>query len=354
LLRAVHTIQAHGIEVTAGFIIGLDQDTEFQSHLDFIHEAGIPRAMTGLLTALKKTNLYNRLAKEGRLLHESSGNNVSVELNFVPELDRQVLISEYKRVLRDLYDPSLYQFFARCLTLFAHLQPRRRVVRLRKSAIRAFLKSMRRQLWSWKQGPTYLWFLVRVLLRYPHMLPNAVRMAIMGYHFEKITHQQVAMDDFKQSLASELETFQQAVARFVHTQSHRLGEIGDRARDLLAQVRTQYADLHEDCRDGVQEALEVFQHSVFNHYLEAELHVFKEAVARWTKAPSDRVGDARLYVHHLFNRVHAHYAQLRHESHGNAHDALDAFRTAITLQLEQFFGPLHLPMEGPDERRGNS
>jgi radical SAM superfamily enzyme YgiQ (UPF0313 family) len=348
LLRAVQTIQAHGIEVTAGFIVGLDQDKEFQPHIDFIQEAGIPRAMTGLLTALKKTNLYNRLEKEGRLLHESSGNNVSVELNFVPELDRHVLISEYKRVLRELYDPSLKHFFARCLTLFAHLKPRRRLVRIRKTEIRAFIKSIRHQLWSRQQGPTYLWFLVRVLLRYPHMFANAVRMAIMGYHFEKITHHQVASDDFKQYLASELETFRQAVARFVQTQSNRMGNMGDRAQHLLAHVGKQYEEIHEDFRYGVQEALEVFQQSVFSHYLEAELHVFKEAVARFAKAQSDRVGEASLYVHHLFNRVHTHYAQLRHEVHDNVQDELDSFRKAIKLHLEQFFGPLHLHIEGLD------
>jgi radical SAM superfamily enzyme YgiQ (UPF0313 family) len=351
LLRAVRTIQAHGIEVTAGFIIGLDQDTAFQPHLEFIHEAGIPRAMTGLLTALKQTNLYNRLEREGRLLHESSGNNVSVELNFVPELDRQVLISEYKRVLRELYDPSLHHFFARCLTLFAHLRPRHRRVRLGKVEIRACLKSMRHQLWSRQQGPAYLWFLVRVLLRYPHMLANAVRMAIMGYHFEKITHQQVTMDDFKQYLTAELETFEHTVARFVHTQSHRMGEMGDRVQALLAQVRRQYEDIHEDCRYAVQEALAVFHHSLFHHYLEAELHVFKATVARWAQPHSDRLGEAHLYVHHLFNRVHAHYEQLRQEGHENAQEALDVFRTAIKLQLEQLFDPLHLHIESLDERR---
>jgi radical SAM superfamily enzyme YgiQ (UPF0313 family) len=291
LLRAVHTIQAQGIEVTAGFIIGLDQDTAFQPHIDFIHEAGIPRAMTGLLTALKKTNLYNRLEQEGRLLHESSGNNVSVELNFVPALDRQVLIREYKRVLRELYDPSLHQFFARCLTLFAHLKPRRRLVRIRKTEIRAFIKSMRYQLWSRQQGPTYFWFLVRVLLRYPHMLANAVRLAIMGYHFEKITRHQVALDDFTQYVAAALETFQHTVAQCVHTQSHRLGEMRDRAHALVTQVRQQYDALPAECRDRGHEALEGFQHAVFTHSLEAEWPVVQATGAsRGISQPSGQGG----------------------------------------------------------------
>lgn len=342
LLHAIQTIQAHGIEVTAGFIIGLDQDTEFQSHIDFIQEAGIPRAMTGLLTALKKTNLYNRLEHEGRLLHESSGNNVSVELNFVPELDREVLISEYKRVLRELYDPSLKHFFARCLTMFAHLKPRQSPVRMGTMEMRAGLTSIWRQLLSRQQGPAYLWFLVRVLLRYPHMLPNAVRLAIMGYHFEKVTQQQVAIDDFKQSVASELDTFQRTVSRCAHAQSTRIGEIGLRTQHLLARVRTQYEGIHEDFRDGVRDTLEIFQQSVFKQYLEAELHLFKDAVSRAAHAHTDRFEDVSAYVQHLFTRVQAQYEQMHHDVRSNVQDTLEAFRSAVKLHLEQGFDPTHL------------
>ena len=342
LLHAVQQIQAHGIEVTAGFIIGLDQDTEFQSHIDFIQQAGIPRAMTGLLMALKKTNLYNRLEHEGRLLYESNGNNVSVELNFVPELDRELLIREYKRVLRELYDPGLKQYFARCLTLFDHLKPRRRLVRIRPTEMRAALKSIWRQLLSRKQGPTYLWFLWRVLLRYPHMVPNAVRMAIMGYHFEKITQHQVAMDDFKQAVASELDRFTSTVSRFARTQGHRIGEIGLRTQHLLARVRTQYEAIHEDCRDGVWDTLAVFQHSVFTHYLEAELHVFKNAVSRSVHAHTDRLDDVRTCVQHLFTRVQAQYEQIHRDVRANVEGTLDTFRSAVKRHLEQDFDPIHL------------
>jgi radical SAM superfamily enzyme YgiQ (UPF0313 family) len=351
LLRAVHTIQSHGIEVTAGFIIGLDQDTEFQPHIDFIQQAGIPRAMTGLLTALKKTNLYNRLEKEGRLLHESTGNNVSVELNFVPELDREVLIREYKRVLRALYDPSLTHFFARCLTLFEHLKPRQRLVRIGKSEMRACMKSIWRQLLSRQQGPAYLWFLWRVLRRYPRMLPNAVRMAIMGYHFEKVTQQQIAIDDFKQYLASELATFKSAMSRFANAQSDRIGEIALRTRDLLLHVHKQYEDIHEDFRHGVRDTIDAFQKSVFKQYLEAELDVFKEAVSRSAQAHADRLDDVSACVQHLFNRVHAQYEQIHHDFRSNVQDTLDTFRSAVQRHLEQGFGTNHLQMiEGLDPR----
>ena len=53
----------------AGFIIGFDNDTldSFEHQYRFITDAGIQSAMIGLLTALPKTPLYERLEKEGRL-----------------------------------------------------------------------------------------------------------------------------------------------------------------------------------------------------------------------------------------------------------------------------------------------
>jgi radical SAM superfamily enzyme YgiQ (UPF0313 family) len=338
LLRAIQEIQGHGIEVTAGFIIGLDGDKEFQSHIDFIQEAGIPRAMAGLLTALKQTNLYNRLEQEGRMLHESTGNNVSVELNFVPELDRDYLLSEYKRVLRELYDPSLKNFFDRCLTMFDHLKPRQSHVTVSKAELKALLKSIRYQLLSRKQGPSYFRFLLQVLMRYPRQLPNAVRMAIMGYHYEKVTSQQVAIDDFKLYLSSELDKFKETAAQFAETQDD-IDDIAVQPQSLFARVRKRYEEIHEDFRYGVQDALEGFEKSVFKQYLEAELDAFKKAMARFAKTQSDRVGEASTYVQSLLNRVQTQYEQIHHDFQGNLKDTLDSFRKSVKFQLEQLSGP---------------
>jgi len=262
LFNAVRKIQEAGLEVTAGFIIGLDGDKDFQSHIDFIQEAGIPRAAPGLLAALKNTRLYNRLEKEGRLLHESYGNNVSVDLNFVPELDRNVLIREYKRVLRELYDPSLRNYFERCLTLFEHWRPRTRTMPpIGKEGVGALIKSIRRQLLCRKQGPAYLWFLLQVLMRYPQRLAEAVQFAIMGYHHEKITSQQVAIDDFKQFLGAELDIFKKTVPRFAKAQSGHIGKIGVPLQELFARVHAHYERIHQDFRHNVDDALVSFQES---------------------------------------------------------------------------------------------
>ena len=194
LLNAVRTIQAKGIEVAAGFILGADGDTEdsFDAHIEFIQTAGITKAMEGLLIVLKDTNLYQRLEREGRLQGESAGNNVSTALNFRPQLDRDTLVAGYKRVLSTLYDPTLRNYFERCWMLIQHLSPTQyRVRRVARRELKALVRSLWRQLPS-QQGTAYARFLARVLWNRPRMFPEAVRLAIEGYHFEKVTRQVVA------------------------------------------------------------------------------------------------------------------------------------------------------------------
>ena len=69
ILTSVRRIYSYGIDVMAGFIIGFDHDTTetFEQQYRFITEAGIMVPMIGLLTALPKTPLYDRLKREGRL-----------------------------------------------------------------------------------------------------------------------------------------------------------------------------------------------------------------------------------------------------------------------------------------------
>lgn len=262
LFQAVRKIQNTGMEVMGGFILGLDGDGEdvFDAQIRFIQEAGIPMAMVGLLSALKGTDLYNRLQKEGRLLDESGGDNVSVNLNFVPEMDPHVLVEGYKRVLRSLYDPGLKNYFDRCLTLLSQLKPTPHSVRRIKAyELLALLKSVRRQALS-KQGPAYVGFLAKVLKNYPRMFPEAIRLAIMGYHFEKVTSQQIAIYEFKQSLEGELEAFKRTLSSLKENQ--RLGEIQAYVQDAYARVHNQYKQIHMDFRHNVRDALDSFQEAV--------------------------------------------------------------------------------------------
>ncbi|HLY52487.1 MAG TPA: radical SAM protein [Steroidobacteraceae bacterium] len=101
-LTAVKRIHAHGIEVLAGFIVGFDNDTLaiFDRQYEFILRSGIQTAMIGLLNAMPRTPLYERLRAAGRLRAEDSGgDNTKLDTNVVPlRMSREELISGYRRL----------------------------------------------------------------------------------------------------------------------------------------------------------------------------------------------------------------------------------------------------------------
>jgi radical SAM superfamily enzyme YgiQ (UPF0313 family) len=253
LLRAVRRIQSRGMVVSGGFIIGLDGDREFDSHLEFIREAGIPMAMTGMLTPLKGTKLYRRLEREGRLREESTGCNTEISLNFEPELPRQHLLAEYRRVIASLYDPGLRSYFDRCLRLFEHLAPLAHDGRrVGYADLRALLRSLRRQLFS-RQGPAYAQFLLVVLAKHREHFAEAIRLAIKGYHFEKITRQQLAVDELKILLDAELEALRSGASAAVS--SARLARLATQIRRRRRRFAGEFRHAVDDVIDAFHRAL---------------------------------------------------------------------------------------------------
>lgn len=188
LLESVHKIQAYGMEVMAGFIVGFDNDPEdiFERQINFIRESAIPLAMVGLLTALPDTQLWRRLKKEGRLLQESSGNNTEGSLNFVPRMDTVRLVEGYQRILRTIYSPS--EYYRRALDCLSHLtqgpEPRRtRII----SDLAAFARialtlgvrdPARGEFWRYMKS---------AVTTHRRNFAHAVTLAAMGYHFRKLT-----------------------------------------------------------------------------------------------------------------------------------------------------------------------
>lgn len=102
MLEAVRRLYANGIDVLAGFIVGFDRDTAaaFERQKRFILDSGIVVAMIGLLTALPRTPLFERLRREGRLIEEAPhGDNTKLRTNFVPKgMSLAELIEGYKRL----------------------------------------------------------------------------------------------------------------------------------------------------------------------------------------------------------------------------------------------------------------
>jgi radical SAM superfamily enzyme YgiQ (UPF0313 family) len=259
-LHAVHTLQAKGFEVMGGFILGLDGEPPevFDLHIRFIQHAAIAMAMEGLLTVLKGTDLYHRMAREGRLRGDTTGNNLDTQLTFVPEMPEAILKAGYKRVLNTIYDRRLEQYFARCWTLLQRLDRRRAptpmATPVRLPELLRFAGASLRQLLS-PQGPAYLQFLSRVLTRRPALLREAVTLAAKGYHLRKITEQITAVDNLKQYLAHEMDHLHEELARCAHEGHTRLHAY---VQEVMAQVRREYGTIHADFRHDVDEALNAF------------------------------------------------------------------------------------------------
>jgi radical SAM superfamily enzyme YgiQ (UPF0313 family) len=106
MLESVHRLYARGIDVLAGFIVGFDRDTHasFDRLRRFIMDSGIMVPMVGLLTALPKTPLYERLAREGRLDESAaSGDNTGGCTNVVPKnMTREEMAAGYRRLYKEL------------------------------------------------------------------------------------------------------------------------------------------------------------------------------------------------------------------------------------------------------------
>ena len=172
--ESVRILQRAGLEVMGGFIVGFDSDPRdiFRRQFEFIQQSGVVTAMVGLLNALPQTELYRRLVREGRILAETCGNNTDAAINFVTRLDREFLISGYRDLMRDLYEPKNY--YQRIRAFLRNYQPRGPSLRLSGADLKAFVKS----LWVlgvWRQGRRAYWgFFWSTLLASPRKFHTAM------------------------------------------------------------------------------------------------------------------------------------------------------------------------------------
>lgn len=278
LLHAVHTIQKHGLEVSGGFILGLDGDNElsFDAQIDFIQKAGIPTAMVGLLTAIKGTDLYERYKAESRLIDETSGNNMSATLNYMPLINKDVLLTGYKRVLKTLYDPGLRNYFKRCEVLLKNWGRRPHCTRrVGKDELLALCRSLYRQLLS-RQAPAYASFVLKTLLCRPGMFAQAIRFAILGYHYERTTRQQIVVDEFKAFLEIERKKLVEKITYYRSRGAEHSAEARAYITERVEAIQGRLRSINSDFQGVVEEALESFQRSIREHsiYLSDHLSEF--------------------------------------------------------------------------------
>ena len=183
---SVKKIQNYGMQVLGGFIVGFDGDSPsiFDTQINFIQRLGVVTAMVGILTALPRTKLYNRLDAEGRLFKISSGNNTDGSLNFIPKMNLDVLRNGYQRIVQTIYSPK--EYYERILTFLEEYRPRCKKQRIGFTEVKAFLKTI----WymgivgEWKR---YYWKLMaKALFKYFRAFPEAVTMTVYGFHFRKV------------------------------------------------------------------------------------------------------------------------------------------------------------------------
>jgi radical SAM superfamily enzyme YgiQ (UPF0313 family) len=100
MLASVRKIYSYGIDILGGFIVGFDNDTTetFDKQYRFIVDSGIVTSMVGLLMAVERTPLHERLLAEGRLRPEVAGaDNSKLATNVTPKgMTYDEMISGYQ------------------------------------------------------------------------------------------------------------------------------------------------------------------------------------------------------------------------------------------------------------------
>jgi hypothetical protein len=135
ITQSIHKIYAAGLFVTAGFIVGFDTEkgSVADGIIEAIEDAAIPICMVGLLHALPNTQLTRRLASEGRLHAEFFFDRIvgmdqcTQGLNFDTLRPRREILSDFKHVLEEVYEPAAFAKRLQGLTrLLGPANPKRR------------------------------------------------------------------------------------------------------------------------------------------------------------------------------------------------------------------------------------
>jgi radical SAM superfamily enzyme YgiQ (UPF0313 family) len=112
LADSVHTVNAAGMTVIAGFIVGFDTEklSVAEEMVACIEATSIPMCVVGLLTALPNTQLTRRLEREGRLLsaEETMCLGDAAGLNFITRRPRRDVLIDYRTVVEKVYAPQAY------------------------------------------------------------------------------------------------------------------------------------------------------------------------------------------------------------------------------------------------------
>jgi radical SAM superfamily enzyme YgiQ (UPF0313 family) len=204
LVEAVRKVQSYNLFISAGMIVGFDNDDAdiFDEQYAFLQEAEIPVVMLSVLLAVPKTPLYARLKAEGRLLApDPSGTDRSHYVgtaggtNFQPlRMTAEELREGQRQLYRRLYVPAA--FAKRLLGNLRRFHDVRYRPQKTKASDLLILWRLARRYWG--RGPAsrrFFWGTIWQALRHsPRHLAQIVIYLGMYEHFCKVHADTFAWD----------------------------------------------------------------------------------------------------------------------------------------------------------------
>ncbi len=105
--KAIDKIQSYGITVNGCFVLGFDTDTKetFKETEEFIKASNLSEVQITILTAFPKTELYNQLKRENRLIFENYWEKCTLfDVTFVPKnFTVKELENEFVELMINIY-----------------------------------------------------------------------------------------------------------------------------------------------------------------------------------------------------------------------------------------------------------
>ncbi len=103
MYESIETLNAYGLEVSSGIILGLDTDTPetVDKLIAFIERSKIPMLTINLLQALPKTPLHERLTRAGRIVDDPT---LESNVQFLRPYDE--VIAAWRRAIAYAYQPE--------------------------------------------------------------------------------------------------------------------------------------------------------------------------------------------------------------------------------------------------------
>lgn len=109
--KAIDKIQSYGITVNGCFILGFDTDTKetFKETEEFIKASNLSEVQITLLTPFPKTDLYNQLKSENRLISENYWEKCTLfDVTFVPKnFTVEELEDEFLSLMTSIYSEDV-------------------------------------------------------------------------------------------------------------------------------------------------------------------------------------------------------------------------------------------------------